>query len=346
MRHKINIQAAKVTSHAAALLIAIVGLTLFGQPQMKIADGRYCEGNEVLLPVIVDGFQQISSFTLYLGFDTQALTFVDIKNRNEQFNAGSLMSSFYMNNGDPLLIITWVESNNNPATVLPGKLFDLRFSYTNGESPVFFKPGCEISIGMSPVEAIFLGGSVGTVEITEQPKDQFVPQEQHATFNIQVNGSAQFQWVRAEGESWIYLADDERYLGATGQELLINNVPADFNNHHYRCEVTVGDCSFLSETATLKVSALSTGDLNANKGLLVYPNPFTNELNIWCLENGIHLSGWLLQNLKGEIISGHRAGSVTDKVSVAGLDDLSAGIYFLHFFSEGQPIGTAKVLKQ
>ncbi len=346
MKHKINIQAAKFKSLSAALLLAIVGLTLHGQPQFKIADGRYCEGHEVLLPVLVDGFDQISSFTLYLGYNPQVVAFNEIEERHEQFNTGSLMSTLHENNGDPMLIITWVESNNNPATVPSGALFHMRFTYTDGQSPVFFKQGCEISIGMAPVtEAEFVDGTIAPVEITLHPQDQFVAQDQQAAFTVQVNGAAQYRWLMNDGENWITLADDDHYIGATGNELLINNVPKDFHNQLYRCEVTVGDCSFFSEIAMLTVSALSTGELPASSGFVVYPNPFTDELNIRLHENGAHLSGWRLLAPNGEMIAGQRAVSITDKVSVTGLSGLSAGVYFLQVFNDGLQTGTAKLLK-
>jgi hypothetical protein len=346
MKHKINIQAAKLKTLTVALHLAIIGLTLHGQPQMKIDDGRYCEGHEVLLPVLVDGFDQISSFTLYLGFNPQVVNFIELEERHEQFNSGSLMSTFHPNNGDPLLIITWVESNNNPATVPSGALFHMRFTYADGESLVFFKTGCEISIGMSPVaEASFLDGSVAPVEITLHPQDQFVAQDQQAAFTVQVNGDAQYQWLMNDGENWFTLADDDHYIGATGGELLINNVPKDFHNHLYRCEVTVGDCSFLSEIAMLIVSSLSTDELQANSGFMVYPNPFNDELNIWLHENGAHLSGWRLLAMYGDMIVDRRAVSVNDKVCITGLSGLSSGVYFLQVFNDGLLVRTIKLLK-
>lgn len=347
MKLQINIQTAKLKSLTAAFLFATVALTLNGQPQMKIADGRYCEGHEVLLPVLVEGFEQISSFTLYLGFNPQVATYIEVNDRHEQFNTGSLMSTLHENNGDPLLIITWVSQYNNPATVPAGPLFHLRFAYNDGESPVFFKTGCEISIGMSPVaEAKFLDGSVAPVEITLHPQDQFVAQDQQATFTVQVNGAAQYRWMMNDGDDWFTIVEDEYHFGVSGNELLINNVPKDFNNHLYRCEVTIGDCSFYSEIAMLTVSALSTGDLSGSGGFKVYPNPFNDELNIRFHENGTHLPGWRLLSLNGEMIAGEHSGAITSKVAVAGLGDLSAGIYFLQVFNHGAPAGTAKVLKQ
>jgi hypothetical protein len=346
MNHKINIQAVKLKSLTAALLFAIVGLTLHGQPQIKIADGRFCEGDEILLPVIVDGFEQISSFTLYLGFDTQTVTFVDVKDRHEQFNTGSLMSTFHENNGDPMLIITWIESNNNPATVPAGALFHLQLEYTNGTSDVFFKSGCEISIGMSPVaEAGFVDGSVGPIEISVQPEDQFVAQDQQATFNIQTNGAAQYHWMLKAGDVWSYLVENDRYQGVDTDQLIVINTPKDFDSQFYRCEVSVGGCSFFSEEAMLNVSALSTGELIPDFGFEVYPNPFTDELNIRFHENRPQLPGWKLLTLNGEMIAGEHAGSNSNKVFLTGFSGLSSGVYLLQVFNDGLLLGTTKILK-
>jgi hypothetical protein len=345
MKHKINIQAARSASLSAALLLAILGTALYGQPQMKIADGRYCEDHEVLLPVIVDGFDQISSFTLYLGFDTQTVAFIDIKDRHEQFNTGSLMSTFHENNGDPMLIITWTESNNNPATVPAGALFHLQLEYTNGVSDVFFKSGCEISIGMAPVaEAGFLDGSVGPIEISVQPEDQFVAQDQQAAFNIQTNGAAQYHWMLKADDVWNYLVENDRYQGVDTDQLIVINTPKDFDSQLYRCEVTVGDCSFFSEEAMLNVSALSTGDLIPGFGFDVYPNPFTDELNIRFHENRPQLPGWKLLALNGEMVAGD-TGSSSNKVFLTGFSGLSSGVYLLQVFNDGLLLGTTKLLK-
>jgi len=346
MHHKINIQAVKLMTLASLLLVFVTGTAIYGQPEMKIQDGRFCEGDEVLLPVLVDGFEQISSFTLYLGFDTQTVTFIDIKNRHEQFNTGSLMSTFHQNNGDPMLIITWVESNTSPATVPAGKLFDLQLNYVSEQSDVFFKSGCEISIGMSPVaNATFKDGSIAPVEITAQPQAQFVAQDQEAVFSVEVNGDAFYQWLVKNGENWNSLVDDDHYTGTNAGELLIHNTPKDFDNQFYRCEITVGSCSFLSVEALLTVSALSTGEIRPVIGYEVYPNPFTDNLYMRMNDNDTQQIAWKLFNSNGMFVAGENVAAVSGKVDINADPGLERGLYFLQVTSNKLQLGTTKILK-
>jgi hypothetical protein len=346
MNQKINIQAVKIKALATLLLIFVAGHTIYSQPEMKVQDGRFCEGAQVLLPVLVDGFEQISSFTLYLGFDAQTVTFVDIKNRHEQFNTGSLMSTFHPNNGDPVLIITWVESNNNPATVPAGKLFDLRLDYAGGQSDVFFKSGCEISIGMSPVaNAIFKDGSIAPVEITAQPQAQFIAQDQQAEFSVEVNGEVLYQWLVKSGDNWNSIEDDERYWGTKTGNLVINNTPKEFDNQLYRCQMTAGACSLFSEAAMLHVSPLTTGKPKSNAGYLVFPNPFTDMLHVRINDAEPQQIAWRMFSGNGMIVAGESTPAVSGNVNINAVSGLPAGVYFLQVFNGELLTGTTKLLK-
>src|SRR5690606_24331958 len=76
--------------------------------------------------------------------------------------------------------------------------------------------------------------------IVTQPQDDSVCENGVATLSVALNNGAGFtyQWKTLDtAGNWVNIANDANYTGATTATLTINNVPSDFDNNQYYCEI-------------------------------------------------------------------------------------------------------------
>lgn len=107
---------------------------------------------DVTVPVtLAGGPAGITSITQKIGYDAKKLSYLST-------TTGTLTGiTAAAVNG--VLTITWTDNANTVS--LDGKLFDINFKYNGiGSSALTFEPGCEITAGLTLVNASYIDGSV------------------------------------------------------------------------------------------------------------------------------------------------------------------------------------------
>jgi len=171
------------------------------------------------------------------------------------------------------------------------------------------------------------------------------------------NGGSESFWVDATGTGLTYqwrkgtlnLIDGGKISGSTSPILIIN--PADITDTGSNYNVVVsGTCSpnvtstFASLLICTETGITSIGAGNTDATVSVYPNPFTNSLNIiindasQIKEAEVRIYNVLGAELMNTII--------TKQVTVIETNNLTAGIYFFRVTSNDKTIQSGKLISQ
>ncbi len=88
-----------------------------------------------------------------------------------------------------------------------------------------------------------------------QPNPQIVCENSTTTFSVSVDtGTYNYQWnVLDASGNWINITNNAIYSGATTNTLTLNNIPANFNENQYYCEITSTSCDLTSIAVQLQV---------------------------------------------------------------------------------------------
>ena len=248
----------------------IFGVATTAQAQtLTIGSVEVCAAPEVLIPFTGSDLTNIGSITLFVSYDSNHLTYKSIENIDQQ-----LSGIIYSLNTNPLQL-AFVWSNINPAEFLQKKLFDIRFTYHGGESPVTFNANCEISNNQLQILPVnYISGSVDSAipQITLQPKDTTVNSWGLASFITQATHASDYLWKVSSdsGQTWSVLGDDNIYQGTHTSHLTLAYTPPSFNENRYMCTLNEQNCTASTLQAMLIVDTLSSvyGTADANDLLL------------------------------------------------------------------------------
>ena len=249
-------------------------------PSVAIGTGKSCAGKEVLLGVTASDLLNIGSITLYVQVDTNRLTFLSLENVDPR------LSEYYFNFIQAESKVAFVWNNSVSLNFSQTKFFDLRFLVKESTVPVSFSSGCEIATSSYKVLSVnWVNGGIlpGSPVISSQPKNVTVGSERNSSMEVLSSDAERYQWeVNQGGATWQLLQDDIHFSGTTTALLLLNKVPLAMNKDKFRCFLTSGDCTTISDIATLTVessSSIDEGD-NLNFQMRVHPNPFLEQAQI------------------------------------------------------------------
>ena len=148
-----------------SLLLFFVGAT-FGQNMVSIADATAPDGSDVLVPVSITDLNDVGSMTLNISYDPTVVTFQSIENN-------VLTGLFEVSDVANVIKIVWQEI---PALDLSGIIFDLKFAYINGTSPLEFV-GVDNEVTDAAGDAYdpftFVDGSIGSEDATMKLSTEF-----------------------------------------------------------------------------------------------------------------------------------------------------------------------------
>lgn len=327
----------------AGLLLQSV---VYSQLTVSIAQQYHCENSEILVPVFVSDFYNVGSLQLYIDINTQILEFDTVMNHHVSLSGGNLSSNFIDLDGETIVVTWW---RSAPVSISSGKLFDLKLVYKIGSTTLNFNDDCEIALSdLTPVNnAIFNNGFVKPIEIINQPQSHNIIEDDPVAFTIVQNGATTYQWQLNSGNGWFNLTDDMYYSGTDADELIINNVPLGFDNHMFRCLISLDNCELASDSAILLVSPLGINDNLGGKPVLnIYPNPCSDKL-YYTINTPLNNISLELVNLLGKSVynmanvdlnEGHSGNIFTN--------DLKNGLYFLQLKRESKALYTVKIIKQ
>jgi hypothetical protein len=208
-----------------------------------------CAGENVLVPVDVTNFIDVGAMTIYISFDTNSSQFLSLQNINPAI-PGSL--SVNSSNGQVNIAYSYVI----PFNIIEGKLFDLGFTFLGDSTSLPFLPGTEIA--NSNLEVIPLDTYPGSIypglQIITQPDSVQSYPDNDVIFRVTSLGNPNYQWQENSGSGWTDLQNNSTYSGVDNDTLTVHDVSIDFNGYTYRCELTSGNCSALTDTALLEVA--------------------------------------------------------------------------------------------
>jgi hypothetical protein len=164
------------------------------------------------------------------------------------------------------------------------------------------------------------------VNIVMQPLNDTAEFATNAIFVVQNIGSgANYQWQINIGTGFVDLSNFGSYTGANNDTLFVSNVNMGMNNYGFRCIVSDGNCSEISEFAQLVVTNVTSLNLNNNKPTLtIYPNPTTNNINIEISRDQIGKQ-FVLIDVNGSVVYSCILDQVNKVISIA---NLANGIYW------------------
>jgi hypothetical protein len=98
---------------------------------------------------------------------------------------------------------------------------------------------------------------VKEIQITEQPVDKTALLGGNNTFSVSTtsyyNIANSFQWQVNTGSGFTNITNGSNYSGVTNSTLTVNNPTLAMSGYVYRCKITNGTCSVISEEAALTV---------------------------------------------------------------------------------------------
>jgi hypothetical protein len=176
--------------------------------------------------------------------------------------------------------------------------------------------------------------------IISQPNNTQTNIGSQAIFTVSSNANS-YQWQTNIGSGFQNITNVGQYSGALTNTLVVSNLTMSNNNQQFRCIITFGFCSDVSNIALLTVNN-TTGIVDfGNKALLInYPNPVKNQLNIKSDIVYIGTNYRICDYMGRIVLSGH-----IDKENIEiELSNLPRGIYLL---SIGENISqTFKIIKE
>ncbi len=78
-------------------------------------------------------------------------------------------------------------------------------------------------------------------------------------FRVTSLGIPDYQWQENTGSGWNDLQNNQIYSGVNNDTLTIYDVPLSFNGYTYRCLLSAGNCTVISDTALLEVALAFPG---------------------------------------------------------------------------------------
>jgi len=258
------------------LLVLLFGVATTAQAQtLTIGSAEVCAAPEVLIPITGSDLINVGSVTLFITFDSNHLTYQSIENLDPQLNG-----MIYALNTNPFQL-AFVWSNVVPVEFLQKKLFDIRFTYIGGTTPVAFNSNCEISNNQLQILPVnYISGLVNSAipQISLQPKDTMVNSWALASFITLATNASDYLWKESSdsGQTWSDLGDNSIYFGTHTNHLTLAYAPPSYNKNRYMCILNRQNCAAITLQATLTVDTLaSVPGYTAKNDLLLQnePNP-------------------------------------------------------------------------
>jgi hypothetical protein len=280
------------------LFLIVFSTFLYSQTtELTVGTGIVCPEEEVLVPIDVTDFNDIGAFTIFIGYDTAVLTFIEHLNENSETQG---IYSNAMVTPSTQIGISW--SSINSANISSGKLIDLKFQYHTENCSLIFNPGCElVNSSLEIVDFISTDGSIMQSDplIIQNPSDVTIDEGNDVVFSVAASEVDLYQWQSSDdqGTTWIDISNSVQYMGVNTNSLTINSVSYNMNENQFRCQLCYENCCIFSEPAFLFVNQLSVHDhfnIISQELLNVSPNPFSASFKVSC---NVNSAGLLIINI-------------------------------------------------
>ena len=88
MKKKLQIISNFLTLTVLVIGLMVLPLVSISQPVLKIDDYFGCSSTEVVIPIKIENFNDISALTVYIGIDTSNIEYIGLENINDAFSSG------------------------------------------------------------------------------------------------------------------------------------------------------------------------------------------------------------------------------------------------------------------
>jgi predicted transcriptional regulator len=253
---------------AAFLTVFMMTTVSFSQTiTTTLGDINACPGDNVVVPMDVTNFNNVSSISLVVYFDSTQINFI-----TEQNLAPGLAGPLFLLNSLPLnnnpdynkqVRISWF--GFAPLNVGAGVLMEFVFYYEGDTAELVWSnvagetqysdptlqniPATFIDGGLSPADAI----------INTQPIDQNVDEGLNTSFSVDATLATGYQWQESNdgGTNWLDLSDGGVYSGTTTNVLTLTTVPIGLDGYKYQCVVADACSGVTTDIATLTVNPVA-----------------------------------------------------------------------------------------
>ena len=332
-----------------ALLLAWVVLpqNVFSQPKLKIGHYKGCSNTEMLIPIVVVDFEEISALTLFIDVDSDNVEYVGLENINDAFSNGDFIGG---DNVEGQITLNWFSMT--AANVDSGLMCNMRVLLKQDTVNFNFLNNCEIvQYPLTVIEDVeYFNGSIFAMNnFAIDPFSQTILEGSPATIKmLELTEDISCQWQEISGETWINLENTPPYTGVLTSQLSIESVTVEMNSSLFRVLLSNDVCSDGSNESELLVTPSSVNELNRqsnDKPFSVYPNPVDD--NLKCLfASNIQNADLRLLNTRGQIVLRHHLGNiVSGEVVSLNTAKLSSGDYVLQLSKDNKMINAIKVIK-
>jgi len=165
----------KMTRTTKAVMLLLLAGVAMGQVKLTLPDSTAVPGSSMVVPISVENFRHVGSFSLTIAFDKDVLTYTGISNPPKVgiFNATPIANA----NSNGAVAMSWF--NVSPALNIPkGKLLDLNFTYKKGTSALTFVKMIPSSVTDSLANSLpttVKNGKVSARVVRQGPKKAKVP---------------------------------------------------------------------------------------------------------------------------------------------------------------------------
>jgi hypothetical protein len=290
--------------------MAVSSLTselLFGQQPLLVLDTvGICADNSVKVPLRGKSISNMGAMTLYIDYSAASLSFNTVENVHPSIK-GLLFNS---SENPPRISLVW--SSTNGINFQDNIMLELKFNVIKPDGVITFAvDSCEVADAGIPPQLInvsFIDGKVYNQApvIIQQPANYFVAPGGTCNFSVIANQTIGYRWQESRdyGSTWTFLSDGNVINGSASPNLSISNLPSNYSNFQYRCELSSSFCSVKSLAGILKVDKIySIAPASfCDQEILVRPNPFQNILHLECNICSPSLFSCEIIDLYGKII--------------------------------------------
>jgi hypothetical protein len=179
------------------------------------------------------------------------------------------------------------------------------------------------------------------ISYTRQPLSQTLNVNSNAIFIARSSTpTALYQWQEDDGSGFRNLINSGQYTGVTKDTLLISDVNYLQNNYRYRCIVTEGACSKISNIAFLNIYKTGIEEFLLKNNFVISPNPANDIITIHTSEAPVNIN-YLITDATGRKVL---IGKLNNKTTTIDISSLTSGFYFVQVGEAGEE--TFKLLKK
>ena len=344
MQHKLNIITINFSLIGLILAWMVLPQNAFSQPKLKIGNYKGCSNTEMLIPIEVIDFEEISALTLYIGVNSDNVDYIGIEDINDAFSNGDFVGG---DNVEGQITLNWFSLT--AANLDSGLMCSMRVKLKQDTVNFNFLDYCEIvQFPLTVLDDVeYSNGSMYVMQTFEiDPSSQSVIDDESAYISmLELTDDISCQWQESIEGNWANLEDSPPYSGVLTSQLAIQGVSLEMNETLFRCLLSIDACSVESAESQLLVSPIGVNELK-EQIISVFPNPTTDYLKCVFASN-IHNADLQLISSTGKIVLRHHLENIISGQEVSlNMANLPSGNYVLQLLKDNEMISVNKVLKK